>query len=222
AWTWRLRTASVSARSRSSSLSPTHRIGTRPASRTAGTLRASASSVSPKYWRRSECPTIAPHAPTSTSIGGETSPVNAPEASKWTFWAATTTGDPPHRSITTGSAVNGGQIATSTPVRPAACGRKASRNSRACPRVLFIFQFAATRGVRSGIIERLHPRQVSPLHELQRGATAGREPIDFVGEAEARERRRRVTSANDREARCARHRLRDPARPGGERLQLER
>ena len=37
--------------------------------------RATVSSVSPKYWRRSEWPTIAPAAPSSSSIGAEISPV---------------------------------------------------------------------------------------------------------------------------------------------------
>src|SRR5207248_496250 len=39
------------------------------------TGRATVSSVSPKYCRRSEWPTMAPAAPTSSSIGAESSPV---------------------------------------------------------------------------------------------------------------------------------------------------
>ena len=49
-----------------------------PGLQRAGTFCASAWSVSPKSWRRSEWPSTTPCAPASSSIGGETSPVNAP------------------------------------------------------------------------------------------------------------------------------------------------
>ena len=68
----------VSPASRSSSLSPTQRIGASPASSAAGTFSCSARSVSQLSRRRSECPRTTPFTPTSTSIGAETSPVNAP------------------------------------------------------------------------------------------------------------------------------------------------
>jgi hypothetical protein len=45
------------------------------------------SSLSPKYCRRSEWPTRDPTTPSSSSIGGEISPVYAPSLSQCTFWA---------------------------------------------------------------------------------------------------------------------------------------
>ncbi len=58
--TWRRRTSSVSPASRSASVSPTQAITDSPASSAARARFATPSSVSPKSWRRSECPTIAP------------------------------------------------------------------------------------------------------------------------------------------------------------------
>ena len=94
------------------------------------------SSVSPKCWRRSECPTIAPSTPSSSSIPGEISPVNAPSAAQWTFCAYTGT---PRPTAAT-SEVNGGQTTTSTP----AGGSNASRNSTVDRGPLNIFQLPAT------------------------------------------------------------------------------
>ena len=77
-WTWWRSLRSVSPRSRSSSVSPTQRIGTSPASSAFGTFCWSARSVSLKYWRRSECPSTTPSTSISLSIGADTSPVKAP------------------------------------------------------------------------------------------------------------------------------------------------
>ena len=52
-----------------------------------GARAATVSSVSPKYWRRSEWPTSEPATPSSSSIGAEISPVYAPSCSQWTFCA---------------------------------------------------------------------------------------------------------------------------------------
>ncbi len=87
--TWRSRTLSVSPASRSASVSPTHAMTARPASSAASARRRTVSSVSPKSCRRSEWPTIAPVTPSSSSIGADTSPVNAPSSSQWTFCAYT-------------------------------------------------------------------------------------------------------------------------------------
>ena len=57
---WRVSRASVSPASRSASVSPTHRISSRPAAIAAGTFSASASSVSPNSCRRSEWPSSTP------------------------------------------------------------------------------------------------------------------------------------------------------------------
>src|SRR5215203_3913906 len=56
--------------------------GRSPAEMARTVLRATHASVSPKISRRSECPTMTAPAPTSSSIGAETSPVNAPERSE--------------------------------------------------------------------------------------------------------------------------------------------
>ena len=100
----------------------------------------------------------------------------------------------------------------STPSRPPIEAAKRSRKSAASPVVLCIFQLAATSGLRfeSGICERLHPGQLAALHQLQRRAAAGREPVDAVAEPEGDERRGRVPAADDRRPRGARRRPRPP------------
>jgi hypothetical protein len=75
---WTRSTRLVCPDSRSSSDSPTHAITRRSCSRAANARRATVSSVSPKYCRRSECPMIAPFTPSSRNIAAETSPVYAP------------------------------------------------------------------------------------------------------------------------------------------------
>ena len=108
--------SSVPPASRSSSVSPTHTIGVMPLPRTALTLRFTISSVSPNSCRRSECPTITYAHARAWSMRGATSPVNAPFVSQCTFCAPS-----PNVSrsdwisvCTDRSAVNGGQITTST------------------------------------------------------------------------------------------------------------
>ncbi len=54
---WRLTTASVWPASRSCSVSPTQTMGVRPAASARCAFCATTWSVSPWYWRRSECPT---------------------------------------------------------------------------------------------------------------------------------------------------------------------
>src|SRR5262245_36255152 len=122
------------------------------------------------------------------------------------FCAATLTPSSPRWATISSSAVNGGQITTSTPSgRPSLNSPwSPERKPIASPRVLCIFQFAASTGVRSGIAhprrrsrgggveQGLHAGQPLPLDQLERGAAAGREPVHRVGEAEAREGGRRV------------------------------
>jgi hypothetical protein len=57
-------------------------MGVSPASSAARVLRATVSSVSPKYCRRSECPTSTCVHPALFSMGPDTSPVNAPSLSQ--------------------------------------------------------------------------------------------------------------------------------------------
>src|SRR5207244_8482656 len=94
------------------------------------------SSVSPKYCRRSEWPTIAPRTPSSTSIGAEISPVNAPSRAQWTFCAYVAI----PLETTVASDTYGGQRVESTP----AGGSNASQNAAASRGPLNIFQFPAT------------------------------------------------------------------------------
>ncbi len=54
---------------------------------TAFSFLLTVSSVSPKNWRRSEWPTITYSTASLASIGGLTSPVNAPWSSQWQFCA---------------------------------------------------------------------------------------------------------------------------------------
>ena len=75
----------------------------------------SARSVSLKNSRRSECPSTTPWVSISDSIDEETSPVYAPLGASCMFCAKTSTRDPRVESTIACSAVNGTQIATSTP-----------------------------------------------------------------------------------------------------------
>ena len=63
--------------------------------------------------------------------------------------------------------------------------------------------------------------QLAALEQLQRGAAAGREPVDAVRQPELGERRRRVAAAHHGRARRVGHRLGHGAGAGGERLELE-
>ncbi len=135
-------------------------------------MRASASSVSPNSCRRSEWPTIAPATPRSASIGIDTSPVNAPDPSSWTFCAQISIPLPAARSVAAASDVYGGHTTTSAAPSSETLPVRALRKASASPVVLFIFQFAATRDLR--IAQHLHAGQLLALHQLQRRAAAGR------------------------------------------------
>src|SRR3954452_14675438 len=216
----RVRIPSVSSESRCASFSPTQRIGSRPAARAAGTLRASDSSLSPKYWRRSECPRITPSTPSSSSIGGETSPVQAPLSSSCMFCAATRARLWAQCSTAVFTERNGGQTTTSGP-DSGTRGRKSARKLSVSSIVLCIFQLAVRIAVRSGILQRLHPWKVVALHQLERGAAAGRDPVNLVGETEPLQRRDRIATADDGVTGRRRDRLGDGAGAGVEGRDLE-
>ena len=102
--------------SRSSRVSPTQRIGVISFLNTALILPLTRSSVSPKYWRRSEWPTITYEQSSAVSIVAEISPVYAPFGSLCTSCAPSSKARR-SEAITVWrerSAVNGGQITTST------------------------------------------------------------------------------------------------------------
>src|SRR3954469_3148312 len=222
-WTWWRSLRWVSPASRSSSVSPTHSIGSRPASKAAGILSCSARSVSLKYWRRSECPSSVPWTPSSFSIGADTSPVYAPSGSWCMFCASTFTSEPPRPSRVAASAVNGGQIATSTPLPSGSRASSFCVYSRASAVVLNIFQLPAMYGrLWSGVIQRLHSRELLALQQLERSSATGRQMCNAIGEAELGKSRGGIAPAHDRRARRLRDGLRHTARAGRERLHLER
>ncbi len=76
------------------------------------------------------------------------------------FWEATRTSLAERWPASSASAVAGGQMTTSAAPSSAAGPANSSAKAIASARVLFIFQFAATRGRRfeSGIVEGLHSR----------------------------------------------------------------
>ena len=80
-------------------------------------------------------------------MAGETSPVNAPDSSQWTFWAATAISVPASASTAAPSETNGGQTATSTPSSEASRSRSSMQNSCVSAGPLKSFQFPATSGV---------------------------------------------------------------------------
>src|SRR5580658_3723834 len=130
------------------------------------------------------------------------------------FCAKTATCEPRALSIIGVSAVNGGQIATSTPSRLDTRGSSPWINCSASATVLFIFQFPAISGVRLTAFpsaERDDAGQLAPLDQLERRAAAGREVRHAVCEAELRERRGRVAAADDRRAGACCNRLGDRA-----------
>jgi hypothetical protein len=107
-------------------------------------LAATAASLSEKYWRRSECPTMTAVAPASLSISALVSPVNAPDGSAWQSWppmAMRAAATPTARQIK----VAGGQIRMSTSGGEAnAASATVSISGRDAKRP-FIFQLPAMR-----------------------------------------------------------------------------
>ena len=129
--------------SRCASVSPTQTMGFSPAAKAACTLRLTVSSVSPKSWRRSECPRIT-YWHRLRSISGDTSPVKAPASSKYMFWAPTMTGLPETACRTAASEMKGGQRMISTLLESGAPAATSEANAAASSSVVFIFQLPAT------------------------------------------------------------------------------
>src|SRR3972149_3844745 len=93
-------------------------------------------------------------APASFSIRAETSPVNAPSSSKWTFWDATPIPLPWTSCATAPIEGYGGARTISTPRTPDTSGRKDQTKSAASPAVLYIFQLPAMTGTRIALLRR--------------------------------------------------------------------
>src|SRR5829696_9300539 len=163
---------------------------------------------------------MTPSTPRSISIGAETSPVKAPSWASCMFWAATRTGLWKQCSTAACSEVKDGQTTTSGS-DPETRGRISPRNRSVSSVVLCIFQLAARIAVRSGIEQGLQARQVPPLHQLERGAAAGREPIDGIGKLEALQGGHRIAAADHGVPGGRRDRLGDGSGSTPERLELE-
>ena len=156
--------------------------------------------------------------------GADTSPVKAPSGASCMFCAKTSMSVPRARVRRSAcSAVNGTQIATSTPSTSATSGASASTYASASAIVLYIFQLPAMNGVRLHATKNLHAGQGLALDKLERRAAAGGQVGHLVLQPELRDRR------------GASRRLRQPsyprvaataaaivARARGERLELER
>ena len=107
---------------------------------------------------------------------------------------------------------NGGQTTTSATAARAIRGRNSSRKRSVSSTVLCIFQLAASDAAsRSGILQRLHSGQRLALHQLQRGAAAGREPVDRSARPNCAARR----PSRRRRPRCGPAPRRPPRRPRG-------
>src|SRR6266849_5985466 len=120
-----------------------------PAAMPAWALRLTISSVSKKYCRRSEWPTITCEHPASRSMKAATSQVNAPSfCSAAQFCAATLTFEPSRRSATLFKAVKTGASTISQRFAFATSGFKATAVATESVTVLYIFQFPAMTGLR--------------------------------------------------------------------------
>src|SRR3982075_4133480 len=115
---------------------------------------ATISSVSPRYTRRSEWPTMT-HWQRVLIIAGETSPVYAPDISQKQSCAPSFTPDPSSTSDTPSSQGNGGKIPTSIRAAwPRATERMPRARSSASSELFgFIFQLAATSGMPGGRLD---------------------------------------------------------------------
>src|SRR4051794_1476206 len=138
------------------------------------------------------------------------------------FWASTLISEPPRPSTVAASAVYGGHSATSTPLRSGSRASSFCVYSRASAVVLNIFQLPAMYGrLWSGVIQRLHSRELLALQQLERSPATGRQMCNAVGETELGKSGSGIATAHDRGARRLRDRLGHTARAGRERLHLE-
>src|SRR3990170_8941740 len=164
----RASTSSVIPASRSSSFSPTHMMGRRPAAKAAFTLRATISSVSPNWWRRSEWPMIAYWA-SSATIWGPTSPVAATSSSQWTSCEPNLSDEPRSAPPTAARYTNGGHTTFSTPSRPSIASHSPFANASALSSRVWHFQFAAATGVLPLMLQSyLRPSAANPLRSVLR------------------------------------------------------
>src|SRR5579859_4069404 len=162
---------------------------------------ATISSVSPRYTRRSEWPTMT-HWHRPWIIAGDTSPVYAPFISQKQSCAPSFTPDPSSTSDTPTSQGNGGMIATSMlEAWPRATERIPRARSSASSRLVgFIFQFAATSGIPGGldIFQDGNAGKCLALEVLEGGASAGGDPREAAVQSQRFDGGDRVTPTDQR------------------------
>ena len=120
-------------------------MGVRPFATAARTFLLTVSSVSAKYWRRSEWPSTTYCAPTALSMSAEISPVKAPLFSQCMFCAPTLMLLPLAAAATATRSTNGTQTTTSH-WASATLDLSASTSSAPSQGSLFIFQLPAMMG----------------------------------------------------------------------------
>ena len=103
------------------------------------------SSVSAKYWRRSEWPSTTYSAPTALSMSAEISPVYAPDFSQCMFCAPTLM-LLPSAALTTAHRSTKGTHTTTSHLASATLALSASTSSAPSQGSLFIFQLPAMIG----------------------------------------------------------------------------
>src|SRR5216684_7525895 len=130
------------------SRSPTQMIGVSPASSAATVFFSTLSSVSPKYLRRSLCPTITYEQPEALIIRPETSPVKAPSFAQHRFCAPMCILVPRVALTAVSKSRNDGQITISQCPERSTNGRKLSKKHAVPAGSLYIFQFPTIKGVR--------------------------------------------------------------------------
>src|ERR1700688_4265146 len=156
------RNCSVSTASASFFLrSPTQMIGVSPASIAATVFFNTLSLVSPKYLRRSLCPTITCEQPNALIIGPETSPVKAPSVAQQRFCAPTCILVPRVALTAVSKLTKEGQITISQFSERSTSVRKLSKKDAVPAASLCIFQFPQITGVRIGVAFRNHDAQQS-------------------------------------------------------------
>src|SRR3954453_7240836 len=115
--------------------------------------------------------------------------------------------------------VAGGQTATSTSSTSPSAAASSRQKASVSVASLNIFQFPAMSI--SGLRDRENAREFLAFEQLERGAAAGRDPGDPVGEAHLLDRADGVAAADDRVGAGVRHRVGDGLRAVGEARELE-
>src|SRR6266700_1507634 len=150
------------------SRSPTQTIGVSPASMAATVFSNTLSLVSPKYLRRSLCPTITCEQPNALIIGPETSPVKAPSVAQQRFCAPTCILVPRVALTAVSKLTKEGQITISQFSERSTSVRKLSKKDVVPAPSLCIFQFPQITGIRISVaFANPHAQQSDRKIEMQ-------------------------------------------------------